>query len=244
VLERLSKLRDNLASALQDRPCSSAPACEPPRLPFVSRWVDYSRKHGIGYVMSDGTVGCIINASAKNQTPVTHTFVRNGQRWLARVGKNFENIEQVPLEILEDRGEDGIARKVYKGLGSVKEGPLAAEAERRKTLSVLWVKFGRYMCQSLGGDEEEIGRNNENFVRFYQRIGSVGVWAFADGSLQVSHFTRTYNALAKLTAITGALPRPHKARPISCRDTYLSHMHLARRCTIPRLARRPPPSSR
>lgn len=187
VLSRLSTFRDNLASALHDRPnTSSAPQAEAETLPFVSRWVDYSRKHGVGYVMSDGTVGCIINASAKNNTPVTHILVRNGQKWLGRVGKNFEHIDQVPLEILEDRGTEGIARKVYKGLGSVKEGPLAQEAERRRTLSVLWVKFGRYMCQSLDGEELDVGRNDGNFVRFYQRIGSVGIWAFADGSLQVS----------------------------------------------------------
>ncbi|KAK4565361.1 Cell cycle serine/threonine-protein kinase cdc5/MSD2 [Recurvomyces mirabilis] len=229
VLERLNMLRDNLASALQDRACSSAPEVEPPKLPFVSRWVDYSRKHGIGYVMSDGTVGCIINASAKNQTPVTHTFVRNGQRWLARVGKNFENIEQAPLEILEDRGEDGIARKVYKGLGSVKEGPLAAEAERRKTLSVLWVKFGRYMCQSLGGDEEDIGRNNENFVRFYQRIGSVGVWAFADGSLQVHFPDHTKLVLSAAgTHISATCISPDAALYLASHGDLLPH-HVSSR---------------
>lgn len=193
VLQRLSLLRSNLASALINRHVpSSATAREAERLPFVSRWVDYSRKHGVGYVMSDGTVGCIINASAANPaknkpaTPVTHIFVRNGQRWLGRVGKDFSGLEQVPLEILEDRGQEGVARKVYKGLGSVKEGPLAVEAERRRALSVLWVKFGRYMCQSLDGEEADLGRREENFVRFYQRIGSVGIWAFADGSLQVS----------------------------------------------------------
>ncbi|EMC95121.1 hypothetical protein BAUCODRAFT_35112 [Baudoinia panamericana UAMH 10762] len=187
VLERLSIFRDNLASALHNRGLpSSAPLAEPETLPFVSRWVDYSRKHGMGYVMSDGTVGCIINASAKTNHPVTHAFVRNGKRWLARVGKDFEDIEQVPLEILEDRGAEGIAKKVYKGLGSVKEGPLAMEAERRRTVSVLWVKFGRYMC-GLDGEEADRGREDGNFVRFYQRIGGVGIWAFADGCLQV-HF--------------------------------------------------------
>ena len=189
VLERLSLLRDKLAAALQHRshPSSSAPgSSEPEPLPFVTRWVDYSRKHGVGYVLSDGTVGCIINASVAKHTPVTHVLVRNGQRWLPRVGKNFEHIDQVPLEILEDGCEEGIVRKVYKGLGSVKEGPLAAEAERRRMLSVLWVKFGRYMCQSLDGDEVKVGKNEGNFVRFYQRIGNVGIWAFADGCLQVS----------------------------------------------------------
>lgn len=204
VLNKLATLRDNLAEALTRsatarttsslRRDSNDPAAG---LPFVSRWVDYSRKHGVGYVLSDGTVGCIINATARAgqaPTPVTHVLVRNGQRWLKKVhnNKEFTGIDQVPLEIFEDRDMEGIKRKVYKGLGSVKEGPLLVEAERRRTLSVLWVKFGRYMCQSLDGSEDtgNNGHDQENFVRFYQRIGNVGVWSFTDGCLQVSLFSQ------------------------------------------------------
>lgn len=201
VLTNLAIFRENLASALSKSSLAAKTSLSAHRhnsihsLPFVSRWVDYSRKHGVGYVLSDGTVGCIINASSKPNTPatpVTHVLVRNGQRWLSRIGKDraFSGIEQVPLEIFEDHGEAGVRRKVYKGLGSVKEGPLAVEAERRRVLSVLWVKFGRYMCQTLddSGKREEESRPGEgegNFVRFYQRIGSVGVWGFVDGCLQV-----------------------------------------------------------
>ncbi|KAK5124140.1 hypothetical protein LTR85_001843 [Meristemomyces frigidus] len=230
VLERLSVFRDKLASALDNRNApSSAPAAEAENLPFVSRWVDYSRKHGVGYVMSDGTVGCIINASAKNRTPVTHILVRNGQRWLARVGKNFENIERVPLEILEDRGEDGIARKVYKGLGSVKEGPLAAEAERRRTLSVLWVKFGRYMCSSLDGEEADTGGDDANFVRFYQRIGNVGIWAFADGSLQVHFPDHTKLVLSPAgTHVSATCISPEAAAYLASHSDLLPH-HVSSR---------------
>lgn len=193
VLARLSTFRDNLSAAIQNKPTSRQSPIDSESLPFVSRWVDYSRKHGVGYVLADGTVGCIINASTKYSppSPVTHVLVRSGQKWLSRVGKNFERIDALPLEILEDAGEVGIRRKIHKGIGAVKEGPLAAEAERRRTLAVLWVKFGRYMCQSLedgaaagakigGGDEAQ-------FVRFYQRIGTVGIWAFSDGTLQC-HF--------------------------------------------------------
>ncbi|KAK0876716.1 Cell cycle serine/threonine-protein kinase cdc5/MSD2 [Friedmanniomyces endolithicus] len=233
VLERLSTLQNNLASALRDRApassASSAPHVLSESLPFVSRWVDYSRKHGVGYVMSDGTVGCIINASAKNNTPVTHILVRNGQRWLSRVGKEFERIEAVPLEILEDRGGDGIMRKVYKGLGSVKEGPLAVEAERRKTLSVLWVKFGRYMCSALDGDEVDGSRNDGNFVRFYQRIGSVGIWAFADGSLQVQFPDHTKLVLsASGTHISATCISPEAAAYLASRADLLPH-HISSR---------------
>lgn len=187
VLERLNTLRDNLEAALSNISRSRHSPADAEALPFVTRWVDYSRKHGVGYVLSDGTVGCIINSSKHGaDSAITHCVVRNGQKWLSRVGKNFERLEAVPLEVLEDCGTEGIKRKVYKGLGSVKEGPLKDEAERRRTLGTLWVKFGRYMCQSLDGEETETGKIDENFVRFYQRIGNVGIWAFADGCLQVS----------------------------------------------------------
>ncbi|KAM0722260.1 hypothetical protein Q7P37_001701 [Cladosporium fusiforme] len=196
VLERLTTFRDNLAAALTNssslaRQTSRPDPADAEKLPFVCKWVDYSVKHGVGYVLKDGTVGCVFNASAKHATPVTHVYNHDGRRWLAKLRKDLDNSEIVPLEVLEDRGPDGIIHKVYKGLGSVKEGPLAAEAARRKTLSVLWAKFGRYMCQSLEGDvgsaKNAAGAGAEGFVRFYQRIGNVGLWVFADGAMQV-HF--------------------------------------------------------
>ncbi|KAK5134643.1 hypothetical protein LTR08_006299 [Meristemomyces frigidus] len=232
VLERLTVFHANLASALADRtPASSAPSSqrEAESLPFVSRWVDYSRKHGVGYVMSDGTVGCIINASAKNRTPVTHLVVRNGQHHLSRVGKNFEHIDSVPLEILEDRGDEGVARKVYKGLGSVREGPLVGEQDRRRTLGVLWVKFGRYMCQSLDGEEADIGRKDGNFVRFYQRIGNVGIWGFGDGCLQVHFPDHTKLVLsASGTHISATCISPEAAAYLASHSDLLPH-HVSSR---------------
>ncbi|KAK4952404.1 Cell cycle serine/threonine-protein kinase cdc5/MSD2 [Elasticomyces elasticus] len=225
VLARLRTLQNNLASALSNQsPASSSSQPAPESLPFVTRWVDYSRKHGVGFVMSDGTVGVVLNASAKNKTPVTHVMVRDGQRWLTRVGKNFEKADCVPLEILEDRGVEGLRRKVYKGLGSVKEGPLAAEAERRRTLSVLWAKFGRYMCEALDGDEVAGSKNDGNFVRFYQRIGSVGIWAYSDGSLQVHFPDHTKIVLSAAgTHISATLITPEAISYLASHGDLLEH---------------------
>ena len=257
VLNKLATFRDNLAEALTRS--STAKSTSSLRrdsndpgagLPFVSRWVDYSRKHGVGYVLSDGTVGCIINATAKPgqaPTPVTHVLVRNGQRWLKKVHQNkeFTGIEQVPLEIFEDRDVEGIKRKVYKGLGSVKEGPLLVEAERRRTLSVLWVKFGRYMCQSLDGSEDSgsSSHDQDNFVRFYQRIGNVGVWAFADGCLQVS-FALLTHCHKLLTCAPGPFPRPYQDRALSVWPSHLCHCPDTRSHVSPITQRRPPTSAR
>ncbi|EGP87464.1 uncharacterized protein MYCGRDRAFT_42170 [Zymoseptoria tritici IPO323] len=230
VLDRISTFRDNLSAALSSS-SSSTTSISPTHaedLPFVSRWVDYSRKHGIGYVLSNGTVGCIINASTSRSDPskthpVTHVLARNGQYWLNRISrdKKFTNLDAVPLQFFEDHGAAGLQRKVFKGLGSVKEGPLADEAERRRVLAVLWVKFGRYMCQSLEGStsetdtqaEEDVpppsshgadANKEEVFVRFYQRLGGVGVWVFADGCVQVHFPDHTKFVLSSLARSVSA----------------------------------------
>lgn len=199
--------------------------------------MDYSRKHGVGYVLADGSVGCIINASSKYTppAPVTHVLVRNGQKWLSRVGKNFERIDALPLEILEDAGEAGIRRKIYKGLGAVKEGPLAAEAERRRTLAVLWVKFGRYMCQSLedgaaAGAKSNSGNGEEaQFVRFYQRIGTVGIWAFSEGTLQCHFPDHTKLVVSsKGTHVSATCISPEAASYLATNSDLLPH-HVSSR---------------
>ncbi|KAF2858746.1 Pkinase-domain-containing protein [Piedraia hortae CBS 480.64] len=181
VLQRLGLFCDNLAAALANK-STLTPAREADQLPFVVRWVDYSRKHGVGYVMSDGTIGCIVNASAKHKTPVTHVHARKGTDWLQEIGSGLEGLDKVPLEVAEDCGDAGIVLKQYG-----RHGPNPTEALRLKTLKVLWAKFGRYMCQSLESDELEGWKTGGNYVRFYQRVGNVGIWGFADGCFQV-HF--------------------------------------------------------
>lgn len=188
VLERLCVFRNNLASALERKhlaPSRRVPQQPSKPLPFVSRWVDYSKKHGVGYVLDDGTVGCVINASASNGTPVTHVAVRNGERWLARIGKRFEHLERVPFKIFEDHGSAGLEQL---DLSTRDEGT----RERLRMLRVLWVKFGRYMSQTLNGTDMVDGADDETdadsdllFVRFYQRSGNVGIWGFSDGCVQV-----------------------------------------------------------
>lgn len=194
VLQRLRVFRDNLASAMirkRTAPPRRALQQATEALPFVCRWVDYSRKHGVGYVLEDGTLGCIVNASPTKGTPVTYVTVRRGEYWLSRVGKRFKNLEKVPFQIFEDRGDAGI-HKIRPAT------PNGGERERLRTLKVLWVKFGRYMSSSVYDSEEEVAGENEEdtrneedessnllLVRFYQRIGNVGVWGFSDGCLQV-----------------------------------------------------------
>ena len=192
VLDRLCVFRDNLAASIEkkrlppSRRILNSQNIKP--LPFVSRWVDYSRKHGVGYVLEDGTVGYIDNGSPKAGTPVTHVVVRNGELWLRQVGRKFENVEKIPFHVLEDCGLDGVR--------SINPTPRNdKERERIRMMKVLWVKFGRYMSPATTGPEddgtgeaeaEEVATTDLIFVRFYQRLGNVGIWGFSDGCVQVS----------------------------------------------------------
>ncbi|KAF2836566.1 hypothetical protein M501DRAFT_1007270 [Patellaria atrata CBS 101060] len=174
VLDRVSKLRDTLAQTLSKKTTVSSRAPPVSRLPFVSKWVDYSRKHGIAYVLEDGTIGCVLNATIRD--PVTHVVVRSGYKHLRQFGQDSEYIDQIPVEYYADCGSEGIRR-------------VNVERERHRSIMILWKKFGRYMCQQLGQSEgREAGKaqppGTQPFVRFYQRLGAVGIWGFSDGSFQ------------------------------------------------------------
>ncbi|KAF2459838.1 P-loop containing nucleoside triphosphate hydrolase protein [Lineolata rhizophorae] len=173
VLEKVARFRDNIAEALTTKHATYRRAPFKQQLPFVSKWVDYSGKHGVGYVLEDGSIGCIMNATSKH--PVTHVVVRNGYSHLKGAAKESNSMEKVPLEFLADCGDEGIKA-------------VSVDNERRRAMGVLWFKFGKYMCQQLGQADGRVDSSDSekkiSFVRFYQRVGGVGVWGFGDGSFQ------------------------------------------------------------
>ncbi|KAK0874364.1 Cell cycle serine/threonine-protein kinase cdc5/MSD2 [Friedmanniomyces endolithicus] len=85
------------------------------------------------------------------------------------------------------------------------------------------------MCSALDGDELDGSRNDGNFVRFYQRIGSVGIWAFADGSLQVQFPDHTKLVLsASGTHISATCISPEAAAYLASRADLLPN-HISSR---------------
>ena len=172
VLARIYSFRDNVSRALDKK--STKHSRTRLNLPFVSKWVDYSRKHGVGYVLEDGSIGCLVAANA--QHPVTHTISRDGLAYLTEIAKDAKSMERVPLEYYTDSHGTGLAAAVL-------------DKERRRQANTVWMKFGKYMCQQLGQVEGKTQANEVShpttFVRFYQRLGNVGVWGFVDGSFQV-----------------------------------------------------------
>lgn len=186
--------------------------------PLIVKWVDYSNKFGIGYILANGSVGCLFNAN--NLVSYTCLVVSDAESHLKKRGSpSYQEKDQVvpkdgaPVEFLEDCGEDGIKRVFVPAANlqvttnaSVVGGTLGPrktdyDFEKRKRLNV-WNKFGRYMTQQLGKDDTDLNLVEEAksiagrrscrrktagpFVKFYQRLGNVGVWGFGDGSFQLN----------------------------------------------------------
>ncbi|KAF2869396.1 P-loop containing nucleoside triphosphate hydrolase protein [Massariosphaeria phaeospora] len=172
VLARLYTFRDNVTRALDRKPSNSRRA-KPSNLPFVSKWVDYSRRFGVGYVLSDASVGCIMTAT--NHDPVTVMRCADGFAHVRRLAKDEQYAQAIPLDLF------AVPRK-SKGISRVE----AVDQHRMSELRLLWQKFGKYMLGQLGGEDLPTPKESSqiNFVKFYQRLGNVGVWGFDDGSFQ------------------------------------------------------------
>lgn len=172
VLNRLEVFRENLSRALAKKPTKSR-RDQPPHLPFVSKWVDYSRRYGVGYVLDDGTVGTLMTAD--EQHPVTIAFATDGYSHLIKHGKNREQAKSVSLNFYTTLKKD-------RGLTRIE----VLDKRRIEEVRTVWHKFGKYMCATIAQEEVPFRKDPQrvNFVKFYQRLGNVGVWGFDDGSFQ------------------------------------------------------------
>lgn len=181
VLARLHLFRDNLARALEKKPTKSR-RDQPPQLPFVAKWVDYSRRYGVGYVLDDGSIGTLL--SAEEQYPVTIAFATDGYSHLRKAGNNREIAKSVSLNYYTTARKD-------RGLSRIE----VLEKRRVEEIRTVWHKFGKYMCATFGDEEKPMRKDPRvNFVRFYQRLGNVGIWGFDDGSFQVRLSTLTFTS--------------------------------------------------
>ena len=182
--------------------------------PVVVKWVDYTNKFGIGYILQNGTVGCVFKGDECSYP--TCVVVADAETHLKRrKNQAYPDKHQMvpkkgaPVEFIENCHDEGLKRVLVSPSRyqvSVSSSGVADrlgpgldihDFEKRKKLT-LWDKFGKYMTQTLGksddGDsssleESNISRSRRNnvagpFVKFYQRLGNVGIWGFGDGSFQ------------------------------------------------------------
>ena len=187
--------------------------------PVVTKWVDYTNKFGIGYILSNGTIGCVI--SGEKDTPSTGVVLAGAEQHfkLRKFGAYSEKHQIVPnygapVEFFQTWGTAGINRVFVPPTEFQVEidtdgNPMKRRSannfnqyQKQKRLG-LWEKFGLYMIHTLGSSDCEeleaclaeeanhpghLGRKRLQvagpFVKFYQRLGNLGIWGFADGAFQ------------------------------------------------------------
>ena len=176
----------------------------------VEKWVDYTDRYGIGYILSDGTAGLALRSSNGNARSSTCVVIRHAkEHYLRRLREEEVQIapqgpQALPVEFYESFDDSGMrklrvpaehfryehgrsekwvdGKEVVARLSDEAKGEYAAERVR---LVGLLDKFGKYMTNLNTSDvEEAIEAKADSFIKFYQRLGNVGIWGFGDGSFQ------------------------------------------------------------
>ena len=218
IITSLRRLHESLSppttpSVTRNKPSSASHNTRAPHT-VVEKWVDYTNKYGIAYILSDSTVGVVLKSSDKESKASSCIVVRNSRKFYTRRSRKLEaqivpqDDGATPVEFYEQCNEEGMrmvqvpARtyrldvEIYDDTAAAttelgerfKETGAGAEAERLR-LVVLADKFGKYMTKTLGIEEVDYDvdlprRGSTNFVNFYQRLGNVGVWGYGEGGFQ------------------------------------------------------------
>jgi len=177
ILDGLRRLQTELERALNSRTIAIETKATPPTPTIVVKWVDYTNKFGLGYILSNGSVGCIFRSSLVSsgsmtgRIPPTCVLVRDAERHLQSRSKEcYTDRHQLvpvsgpPIEFYENRLEAGISQvkvnpqKFIVTLGKEGEpGRLSRgkdEYDDRKCEKiVLWNKFAKYMT-AFGRDQD------------------------------------------------------------------------------------------
>lgn len=224
ILEGLRNLQAELERALHSRTTAIQPKSKPATPPIVVKWVDYTNRFGLGYILSNGSIGCIFQSTpvdsenpSKGRLPPCSVVVREAERHLqSRDNEAYaDRFQIVPIsgpniEFYENRGANGFVRgtvnpqnykvRVRPNGEVVKLAHGSDDWDNRKREKImLWKKFANYMS-TYGRDQnfpydDALKRKTTreefvaagNVVTFYQRLGDVGCWFFADGHFQVCY---------------------------------------------------------
>ena len=170
VLDRLHKLQAELERALNSRSMAllSSKDKTPSPPPIVVKWVDYTNKFGLGYILNDGSVGCILKGipsqegTQKGMLPPACMLVHNAERHCQRRDDpTYQDRHQIvpmtdSVQFYENNGEDGFSCvrvppkhfhiPVYSdgSTGKLSAGKDIYDHRKRERI-VLWKKFANYM---------------------------------------------------------------------------------------------------
>ena len=178
ILNGLRRLQAELERALNSRSTAMHYDSSLSNPTIVVKWVDYTNKFGLGYILSNGSVGCIFKSAPvdasdprKGHVPPACVLVREAERHLQNRNTHgyADRLQLVPvsgpnIEFYESRGDQGIScgevnpQNYSVGVDSSgKSGKLSRGRDewddRKREKIVLWRKFANYMT-AYGKDQD------------------------------------------------------------------------------------------
>ena len=177
ILDRLRRLQGELERALNSRTMAiiSSKTASPPHPHVVVKWVDYTNKFGLGYILNDGSVGCILRdiptteGSKTAMLPPAGVFIRGAERHiLRRQDETYDDRNQPipmtePIRFFENNCENGLSESMVSPeqfrvsvnddgtAGKMNPGKDIYQHRKRERI-ILWKKFANYMI-AYGRDE-------------------------------------------------------------------------------------------
>ncbi|KAL8862781.1 MAG: hypothetical protein Q9178_000723 [Gyalolechia marmorata] len=192
---------------------------DPP--PLITKWVDYTNKLGVGYTLADGSIGCLLKTNEIYDNPLCGIHVAHTRgHYLKRntdqsYSQAFQLVPQLgsPVEFTEMSEKEGIRRIMIPaerfkmsmdsqdGVARMEPTRDIHEIEKRRRVSY-WSRFADYMVRNLAPDASmdsdaplDTKYSPGPSMRFFQRLGNVSLWAFADGAFQFNFPDHTKMAL-------------------------------------------------
>lgn len=177
ILDRLRRLQTELERALNARSMAiiSSKTVAPPHPHVVVKWVDYTNKFGLGYILNDGSVGCILRdiptteGSKTALLPPAGVFIRGAEKHiLRRTDESYFDRSQPlpmtePIKFFENNGEAGLSESMVSPehfrvavnedgtAGKMQPGKDMYQHRKRERI-ILWKKFANYMI-AYGRDD-------------------------------------------------------------------------------------------
>ncbi|KAM5356241.1 hypothetical protein ACJ41O_002887 [Fusarium nematophilum] len=177
ILDRLHRLQTELERALNSRTMAiiSSKTVTPPHPHVVVKWVDYTNKFGLGYILNDGSVGCILRDIPTQENgkaallPPAGVFIRGAERHILRrdddayADKSQPLPMTEPIKFFENNGETGLSEVIVSPeqfrvavnedgtAGKMQPGKDIFQHRKRERI-ILWKKFANYMI-AYGRDD-------------------------------------------------------------------------------------------
>ncbi|RMZ85278.1 hypothetical protein DV738_g170, partial [Chaetothyriales sp. CBS 135597] len=180
VLLQLHDLHTKLGtrqSSQSSTPYSSRRTRSRTGYPRVEKWVDYSSKHGIAYILTDGTLGMVIKSSTDNVRPSACVVVRNARRHTIQRARGAvaQLVPQGPAaKDIEFYEQSDLSKDMSKC--TVPASAFEIDEQHHGTLAAATHAAQSAMSASLTEKFRELV--------LLDKVGNVGVWRFADGGLQ------------------------------------------------------------